>query len=197
MLITEILERNARMYGPQVALVEREPAKNLRRELTWSEFDEQADKVARALMLRGVGKGGKVVQLMMNCLEWLPVYFGILRTGAWVAPLNFRFQARDIRYCAEIAEARVIFFGPEFVERIEEIKSDLDRRIESYIFAGPEHLRPDFAESLDDILAAEKAEKTRVPLNLSAQRCPPVSASISWADIRTLLPPLRTLPSTT
>ena len=167
MLITEILERNARMYGLQTALVEREPAKNIRREITWTDFDAQADKVACALMDRGVKKGDKVVQLMMNCLEWLPVYFGILRTGAWVAPLNFRFQAKDIAYCADIAEAKAIVFGPEFIDRIEEIKTDLDERMEKYIFAGPEESRPSFAESLGDILNGKQAENPKVPLEPS------------------------------
>jgi hypothetical protein len=40
MVITEILERNARLYGPETALVEREPARNSRREMSWGEFDQ-------------------------------------------------------------------------------------------------------------------------------------------------------------
>ena len=43
MIITEILARNARMYGEEIALVEREPAKNLRRQITWKEFDKAAN----------------------------------------------------------------------------------------------------------------------------------------------------------
>jgi len=43
MLIPEILARNARMYGSETALIEREPAKNSRREITWKEFDDQAN----------------------------------------------------------------------------------------------------------------------------------------------------------
>jgi acyl-CoA synthetase (AMP-forming)/AMP-acid ligase II len=96
MLITEILERNTSLFGSEVALIEREPAKNSRRQITWAEFDAQADRVAQLLMAMGIQKGDKVVQLMMNCLEWLPIYFGILRTGAWAVPLNFRFRAKDI-----------------------------------------------------------------------------------------------------
>jgi acyl-CoA synthetase (AMP-forming)/AMP-acid ligase II len=99
----------------------------LRRQITWAEFDAQADRVAQALIAMGIQKGDKVVQLMMNCLEWLPVYFGILRTGAWAVPLNFRFQAKDILYCAEISEAKAVFFGPEFIDRIEKIKHKLDK----------------------------------------------------------------------
>ena len=63
-----------------------------------------------------VKKGDKVIHLMMNCLEWLPLYFGILRTGAWAVPLNFRFSADDIRYCADISEGKVLILGEEFVD---------------------------------------------------------------------------------
>ena len=83
MIIGEVLARNARVHGDEIALIEREPAKNLRRAVTWKEFDDKANKIANALMAKGIQKGDKVIHLMMNCLEWLPAYFGILRTGAW------------------------------------------------------------------------------------------------------------------
>jgi len=112
MLITEILARNGRMYPDDIALIEREPEKNRRTELTWSRFDRQANRTARALQRLGIRKGDRVIHLMMNGIEWLPIYFGILRTGAWAVPLNFRFVVRTIMKCNRTAEARVIFFGP-------------------------------------------------------------------------------------
>ena len=127
MLITEILARNARMYAEKTALVEREPEKNKRREISWKEFDDQANQVAQALIARGIKKGDRVVHLMTNCLEWLPVYFGILRTGAWAVPLNFRFVAKTIQRCAETAESKAVIFGEEFIDRMNTIKSDLDK----------------------------------------------------------------------
>lgn len=166
MLITEILEKNAKLYGQEIALIEREPANNLRRHITWTEFDSQADCVANALKAAGIQKGDKVIQLMMNCLEWLPVYFGILRIGAWAVPLNFRFQAKDILYCAEISEAKAVFFGPEFIDRIEKIKHKLDKWIKTYIFAGPENSRPQGTQSLSEILSSGCREKLSIPLEL-------------------------------
>ena len=83
MLITEILARNARLYRGDVALVERDPTTASRREISWIEFDRAANRLANALIRVGVTKGDRVGHLMMNCLEWLPAYFGILRTGAW------------------------------------------------------------------------------------------------------------------
>jgi len=165
MIIGEILARNARMHGDEIALIEREPARNLRRAITWKEFDEMANKTANALMAKGIQKGDKVIHLMMNCLEWLPAYFGILRTGAWAVPLNFRFTAEDIRYCAEIAEGRAMIFGEEFVDRINGIKEDL-KDIKDYIFLGPDDQKPAYAEPFEDFLKAGSTEDPRVPISL-------------------------------
>jgi len=151
MLIGEILARNARMYGDEVALIERDPVKNTRVEITWEEFDDQANRFANALIAKGIKKGDKVIHLMMNCVEWLPAYFGILRTGAWAVPLNFRFSAQEIRLCAAIAEAKAMIFGEEFVERVNEIRAHL-HTIRNYIFLGRDELRPAYAESYVNIL---------------------------------------------
>ncbi len=151
MLIGDILARNARMYGDEVALIEREPEKNKRVEITWREFDEQANRFANALMATDIKKGDKVIHLMMNCIEWLPAYFGILRTGAWAVPLNFRFAAQDIKLCASIAEGKAMIFGEEFTERINEIRDNLPT-IKSYIFLGPDEVRPDYAEPYERVL---------------------------------------------
>ena len=165
MIITEILARNARMYSDEIALVEREPEKNKRTAITWKEFDEMANKVANALIEKGIGKGDKVIHLMMNCLEWLPAYFGILRTGAWAVPLNFRFTAKDIQYCSEIAEARAMIFGEQFVDRINESKADLET-IQDFIFLGPEDLKPDYAQSFHEFISGVSPEDPKVPLSI-------------------------------
>jgi len=164
-IITEILARNARMYGDEIALIEREPEKNKRRTITWKEFDDMANRVANALIARGIKKGDRVIHLMMNCIEWLPVYFGILRTGAWAVPLNFRFLAEDIRYCAEIAEAEAMVFGEEFIDRVNTVKNDL-ATITDYIFLGPKDMKPEYAQSFDDFLKSGSTENPAIPISL-------------------------------
>ena len=141
MPITDLLERNSKLYGEEVALVEINPELHeeqrvtwreyaliqptstapYRREITWSVFDEKANRVANLLMSRGIRKGQKVAILLMNCLEWLPIYFGILKTGAVAVPLNFRYTAEEIEYCVKLADVDVLFFGPEFIGRVEDI----------------------------------------------------------------------------
>ena len=116
MPITDLLERNSKLYGEEVALVEINPeireeqrvtwkeyeliqptsTAYYRRQITWSVFDEKANRVANMLMERGIKKGQKCAILLMNCLEWLPIYFGILKSGAIAVPLNFRFDSEEI-----------------------------------------------------------------------------------------------------
>lgn len=163
MPITEILERNAREFGNDTALVEINPEQKgvkkgtwkeyelieasncpyYRKEITWSVFNEKANRFANALLSHNIGKGNKVGILMMNCLEWLPVYFGILKSGAVAVPLNFRYAASEIKYCLNLADIDILVFGPEFVGRLEDIVDDLDRNV-TMIYCG-EQPCPTFA----------------------------------------------------
>ena len=165
MVITDILEKNARLYGEDVALVEINPSEErdravtwrdfslientrpdlpYRREITWGQFDKKANRFANLLLSRGIKKGQKVGILLMNCLEWLPIYFGILKAGAIAVPMNFRYSSDEIEYCLDLADVEVLVFGPEFTERLEPIVPKLSR-VRYMFYVGREV--PPFAES--------------------------------------------------
>ena len=162
--IVDLLEKNARLIPDKEALAEINPANqpshtttwreyNLietaegdkyRRSMTWREFDAQANQAANLLITRGVRKGDKVAILLMNCLEWLPIYFGILKCGALAVPMNYRYTAEEIRYCAELADVSVLIYGPEFIDRVAEIRDRLPD-IKNFFFVGE-----DIPEGADD-----------------------------------------------
>ncbi len=167
MLITEILARNARMYGNEIALIERDPAAGKRITLTWQAFDRQANQLASALLAHGIDRYDRVVQLMTNCIEWLPIYFGILRSGAMAVPLNFRFEAGTIESCVALAEARVIIFGPEFVQRIGKVKTRLDQTVDLYLYVGPEDQKPAYAEQLNTYIQAQPDTHPAVDIRIT------------------------------
>ncbi len=166
MNISEMLQKNARLYPNETALIELAPAKGYRREITWKEFDENANRVSNTLVSMGIRKGDKVVELMRNSITWLEVYFGIIRTGAWAVPLNFRFGSSDIKYCADVAEARVMFTEDEFTSRIEAIRPEL-KTIEKFIFHGP-NLPKDMV-SLEALVAPASTK----PLNIELRDTDP------------------------
>lgn len=165
MIITDILNQNASRYPDRVSLVERIPATGERREITWAQFRRQSVQTANALTEKGIGKGDKVVQLMTNDIDWLPIYFGILYTGAWAVPLNFRFEADKIRLCTETAEAKAFIFGPEFIQRIESVKANLDPFVELWIYTGPEAGCPDWAQPYRQFISqAHRDTPPEVPI---------------------------------
>jgi long-chain acyl-CoA synthetase len=182
MPITEILSRNARMYGDDISLVEinpelqekrevswREyelietnPEAEFRREMTWREFDNKANQFANFLISRGIKKGDKVAILLMNCLEWLPIYFGILKSGAIVVPLNFRYTSEEIKYCLKLSEADGLVFGPEFIDRLETIYNKMPN-VKLRLFTGDDC--PSFAESYDSLIEECSTQAPQIKLS--------------------------------
>ena len=170
MPITEILVRNAELYADETALVEINPefepksritwkdyaliqpqaGEPFRREITWADFDKKANRFANLLLTRGCQKGDKVAILLMNSLEWLPVYFGILKAGAIAVPMNYRYTADEIKYCLEKADCSILIFGPEFIGRVEEI-CDRINKVKNLFYVGEEC--PIFADSYDNMIA--------------------------------------------
>lgn len=169
MPITEFLERNAREYpedtalveiNPKVmehakvtwreyALIETNPANAGRREMSWLEFDKKANRFANLILSRGIKKGDKVAILLMNCLEWLPIYFGILKAGAVAVPLNYRYTADEIKYCLDLSDSDMLVFGDEFIGRIEEIYDKIPN-VKQIFYVGESC--PTFAESSEQLL---------------------------------------------
>ncbi len=181
MVITDFLEKNARLYGEDVALVEINPSEErdravtwrdfslientrpdlpYRRDMTWGQFDKKANRFANLLLSRGIKRGTKVGILLMNCLEWLPIYFGILKAGAIAVPMNFRYSGEEIEYCVDLADVEVLVFGPEFTERITPLVDKMSR-VKFFFYVGREV--PRFAESYLELV------------NYCSQSAPPVA----------------------
>lgn len=184
MPITKLLEENASRYSEKTALVEINPevqeirrvtwkeyelietgtSETYRREITWNVFNEKANRCANLLISRGIKKGDKVGILLMNGLEWLPIYFGILKTGALAVPLNYRYTSDEIKYCLDLADTNTIIFGPEFIGRMEEICDDIPK-VKLVFYVGDNcptfaenylHLAANHSSSTPDISITDK-----------------------------------------
>ena len=167
MLITEILARNARVYADEIALVERVSPEKTRKEITWKDFDIQANQIANALISIGIQKGDKVILLMLNCIEWLPIYFGILRTGAVAVPLNFRFRAKSLQYCTSLSEAKAFVFGEEFIDRINTIQFDINKTVKDYIFVGNKKLMPVYSVLFQEFIVSQNTITPKIDIDIT------------------------------
>ncbi len=183
MLVIDYLRRNAAEYGFDTALVEINPTvkerrrvtwrdynliettepQAFRREITWSVFDEKANRFANLLMSRGIKKGDKVAILLMNCIEWLPLYFGILKCGAIAVPLNFRYTADEIDYCLQLADTTALVFGSEFIGRMEEVEPKLPN---DFLLLYVGHSCPSFAEDYTELASNCSSADPNIPLTL-------------------------------
>lgn len=181
MPITNLLEDNCKKYGEDICLVEinpevkeirrvtwkeyelmePSPLSHYRREITWNVFNEKANRFANLLLGKGIKKGDKVAILLMNCLEWLPIYFGILKTGALAVPLNFRYTSEEIEYCVNLAEVNILVFGPEFIGRVEEIADSITKS-KLLLYVGDNC--PSFAEDYNSLTANCSSQTPSIPL---------------------------------
>ena len=155
MVITDFLERNSRLYGQDTALVVVSPSEKrdqavtwreasliesatdspYRREMNWRTFDQMANRFANLLLSRETPRGTKVGILMMNCLEYLPIYFGVLKAGCIVVPMNYRYSSDEIKYCLELADVEILVFGPEFVARMDAIADEIPK-VKTMFYVG-------------------------------------------------------------
>lgn len=154
MLVTELLKQNAARYPDQEALIAVESKGVVpfddasyaacRRAYTWAEFDRIANQVAQYYHSIGIGRGNKVAMMLMNCIEWLPVYFGILRSGAVVVPLNFRYHKDDIIRSVRFAEVDAMVLGYHCRDEVEKCLPQISE-VRSFIYVGTDAECPTFA----------------------------------------------------
>jgi len=182
MVITDFLERNSRLYGSDTALVVVSPSETrdqavtwreasliesatdspYRREMSWRAFDHMANRFANLLLSREVPRGTKVGILMMNCLEYLPIYFGVLKAGCIVVPMNYRYSSDEIKYCLDLADVEILVFGPEFTARMDAIANDIPN-VKTMFFVGKNG--PSYTENCLKVMAFTSIEAPPIALD--------------------------------
>lgn len=162
MTIVDLLTNNAKKFPQNIALVELS-TDNTRMEINWDLFNIKSNQIANILIDKGIKKSDKVAMLMQNSILWLVIYFGILKTGAWVIPLNYRFNSSDITHCMNISEAKIIFLDSVYCETIGEIKNQLPA-IKECIVANN---APEGFINLEDILPLTSADNPNIEINES------------------------------
>ena len=172
MLVTDLLRRNAHLWARETALVAVEAANLtdpgpesylLRREsLTWEEMNRQANQIAHFYLSIGIHRGSHVGLMMKNSIEWLPIYFGILKSGAVVVPLNFRYDADSAVYSIRFADLDALIFDADASSVIQQI---LTRTLglRSFLYTGSREDCPAFAFPIQDIWETQPENEPDLP----------------------------------
>ncbi|MBW9214948.1 long-chain fatty acid--CoA ligase [Mumia sp. zg.B53] len=101
--LASLLERSATSYPERAAIV----FGDMR--LTYPQVDAAANQVANLLASRGIGRGDKVALSCPNLPYFSVVYYGILKAGATVVPLNVLLKGREVAYHLGDSDARAYF----------------------------------------------------------------------------------------
>jgi len=104
------LEESARVHPHKEAILYQG------KKLTYSQLDALANRFANALHELGIGRGDKVALLLPNVPLFPIAYYGALKLGATLVPLNILFKEAEIAYHLEDSDAVVFVVWGELLE---------------------------------------------------------------------------------
>lgn len=93
--------------------------------ISYSQLDENTNKVANFLYDIGIRKGDKVSIYLPNMLEYVYLYLGIPKLGAVTGPVNALFKPREVKFVVGHSEAKVLITIPKLMPVVNQIKGDL------------------------------------------------------------------------
>lgn len=124
------------------------------RRLTYAELDSLTDKVAAAMISRGLRVGDRVTLYAENRWEWLVTYHGALKAGAVVNPLNVMLTPEEVRFALRDCGASFLFASGDRLSALDGIVDDVPslRRLVDFDGALP-GVEPfeAFVSSTDDV----------------------------------------------
>jgi acyl-CoA synthetase (AMP-forming)/AMP-acid ligase II len=145
----EMLTTTATSYPDRVAWIWDEGSR------TYGESNRRADAFAHALVDFGVQRGDRVALYMQNRPEAMESFFGTLKMGAAVMPLNPRFTAEEIEYHLGDSGARVLVVGEEVADVVAKVRDRLTT-VERIIQVGG--AGTDEVDDFDHVLAGFDGE---------------------------------------
>lgn len=125
------------------------------RTLTFGEFNDLANSVALGLLRRGVSSGEMVCVMLPNCLEFMLVWFGLLKIGAIEVPINTSFRGRGLAHVLSLVGTKLVIVDEEYVQAVGELSAELDK-LETILIRGHHAAIPDKVLGCLDVAAIEE-----------------------------------------
>lgn len=106
-------------------------------------MDEQTDRVANALIARGLQQGESVSMLMPNCEESLPMWFGIVRAGGVQSPINTAYLGDFLSWVINLPQSRFLIISDEYLDRLAFIAKDLPHLEHVFVWESGRGVEPE------------------------------------------------------
>lgn len=94
---------------------------------SYGDVNARANRIANALLARGVERGESVSVMMPNCEEFVPVWYGILKAGAVMSSINTAYKGEFLSWTINLVEAKKLVISDQYLERLDLISSDLPK----------------------------------------------------------------------
>jgi crotonobetaine/carnitine-CoA ligase len=129
--------------------------------VSYGQVNARANRVANALIARGVQRGESVSVMLPNCEEFLPVWYGILKAGAVMSSINTAYKGDFLSWTINLVEARKLIIADAYLDRLDLIKDELPLLEHVIVFQqgaqeGPDPVLP--WEPLAALMEASDAE---------------------------------------
>jgi O-succinylbenzoate-CoA ligase len=154
------LAKRACLSSTVEALVEVERG----RRFTYPELNARCNRIAHALLARGVEKGDRVAFLLMNGAEYLESYFALAKIGAVMVPLNWRLTPAELEFIVNDSGSSILVYDTEFDAAVADLRGR-DTSVRSWIRVGDDESRPDWAIDYD--LACSDASQAEPEIRAS------------------------------
>ena len=93
--------------------------------VTYGEIDLRANRIANALIARGLQKGQCVSTLMPNSVDQVALWFGILRAGGVQSPINLAYRGDFLSWVINLPESRFLVISDDLLDRLDKVADEL------------------------------------------------------------------------
>jgi len=107
-----MLEESAKRYSDKTAILSGD------RRLSFTDLDNDSNKVANALIRMGIEKGDRVAILSSNSPEFAITYFGIIKTGAILVPLDPNYKVEELASLFNDSQPKLLIAENPYLESL-------------------------------------------------------------------------------
>jgi carnitine-CoA ligase len=111
--------------------------------LSYGEVNARANRIANALLARGLQKGEAVAMLMPNCEDNLPAWFGIQKAGGVQCPINTAYRGDFLTWVINLPHARYLIISDEYLDRLDRINTELPHVEHVIVWSSAEPTGPE------------------------------------------------------
>jgi carnitine-CoA ligase len=129
--------------------------------VTYGEIDARADRIANALISRGLQKGETISTLMPNSVDQVALWFGILRAGGVQSPINLAYRGDFLSWVINLPQSRYLVISDDLLDRLDHVAAELPVLEHVFIWDSGQRNGPDPAvrhepfDVLDDAPATD------------------------------------------